>query len=134
MADLHWERQMAGLYQTMFYANGYKYRIEKDESYNLWRAYYMWDKSSDKKWKRLRTSWSCETLKEAKKYCQNHNERPRAKWKLIGKVPDGKFAGQYAYQELDRRGEPYKYRTQYIDPLSYMTFIDDDLVEKEVSA
>lgn len=130
--DLHWERKIAGLYETMFYAGEYRYRIEKDESYNTWRSYYMYRNSTEKKWKRLRSyGGSAETLKEAKKACQMHNQRPRAKWKCFGKQESGKYEGQYVFRELDRRGEPYMYRVHFMDPQTYMTVLtDDELAER----
>jgi len=133
MADLYWNRLMAGTYETQFFANGYKYRIEKDESYNTWRIWYMWDKSTDKKWKRIRNFYSSDTLKDSKRYCQQHNDRPRAKWKLVEKEVDGKNAGQYKWQELDRDGEPYRYRAYYMQPEDLFTIIDDDERKGEIA-
>jgi hypothetical protein len=125
MADLHWERKAAGVYETMFYCNGYRYKILKDDAYNNWRAYYLWDHMSEKKWKRLRT-YSADTLKQAKVQCDNHNARPRAKWKLMGKQESGKYEGQYVYNEIDRDGQPFRYRTHFLDPVSYSNFVNDE--------
>lgn len=136
MSDLHWERKEAGFYETMFYSNKYRYRIIKDVNYNNWRSYYIWFNATEKKWVRLRTwAGTSETLKEAKEMCRKHNERPRNKWKLMGKVVEEhhKNFGHYIYQELDRRGEPYKYRNYFLDPASYSTEIDDDNEKGEVA-
>lgn len=86
--DLHWEYLRAGEYETQWFCNGYRYRVDKD-SYNEWRIYYIWYFSSEKprKWKRL-NGMAYRTKKEAQEVARRHNLNPRTRWRYIGRVPE----------------------------------------------
>lgn len=137
--DLHWERIVAGKYETLYYANGYKYRIEKEEAryYQTtpeWVIYYKWYHSTEKKWKRMSGFSSIQsTLKEAKATCTRHNVRPRAKYKYIGRAnkdnilnSQHQYLGFLLFQQVDRRnGTPITYRTHFMDPSAVFKEIRD---------
>lgn len=124
--DLHWERVRAGRYRTIFWANGYRYKVEKDPVWaNTWFAYYMWDRSTEKQWKKLPTSRfgsSYTTLRHAKSKCYAHNLQPRVKYKFVGRLLTG-YKGSIKYgflqfKEIDRKtGDVNRYaNSKYIDP------------------
>lgn len=148
--DLHWERQEAGVYETVFYANGYRYRIIKKDPYYdskpRWYAYYRWHKtikSDDKplEWTIMRSTWS-DTLKEAKEKCLKHNMRPRTKYKFMGRVTqeqiDEKFhrperLGQLVFVAIDRDGKVRPYSTKYLTQEEYRPGKENELDEQEAS-
>lgn len=131
--DLHWERLSAGIYETMYWANGYKYKITNVNAIygppNAWQVLYRWNKSLDKQtWKSLYKaggySSSYDTLKEAKVAAHRHNLRPRRKWKFVCKVTDAKTltyyqrenVGMYLYQEENKDGTLISYQKRFLDP------------------
>lgn len=129
--DLHWERVSAGNYRTMFWAAGYRYKIEKDDYYaNTWHVWYKWDKWTDKKkWVKVTRGYgsSQETLKHAKRVALSHNLRPRRKFKFVGRVTEeqvgaprsyglAKYLGFLKYQEVSRDGKLLEYQTHYMNP------------------
>ena len=86
--DLHWEYMRAGLYETQFWCNGYRYKVEKDEFYNNeWRLYYIWYHSNKRprEWKRYGEIQK--TKKEAQELARRHNMKPRTKYKFAYRVP-----------------------------------------------
>jgi hypothetical protein len=86
--DLHWEYLRAGLYETQFWCNGFRYKIEKDDYYNNeWRLYFIWyhSKKRPREWKRHGDV--CKTKKEAQELARRHNIKPRQKYKYVGRVP-----------------------------------------------
>ncbi|UOW93400.1 hypothetical protein SEA_LABELLE_75 [Mycobacterium phage Labelle] len=137
--DLHWERVEAGLYQTMFWANGYKYEIRKDDYYaNTWRVYYKWHKDSTKKWRQLtRYGGSFTTLKESKRYAVAHNMHPRRRYKFFGRVTKDnpnikdhtgvkyvlkRYEGHLMFGEVDKKGQRKSnslYGYEFISPEKY---------------
>ena len=135
--ELHWDRVNAGVYQTMFYANGYKYYIERfmDRRTPRWRAYYVWDKQKDKKNLRelYHTKHAFDTLKTAKRACWVHNMRPRTKYKFIGRAQRvGKYPASHpgdrdnrfssvrwntlVFQEVKRDGQLDTWNPKFVDP------------------
>lgn len=144
--DLHWERTQAGLYHTLYWANGYKYMVKNANAQwgppNEWRVYYVWEKDfrrGKKEWKWLRRGYmsSHETLKAAKNAARQHNLHPREKWKFVCKVTnpnaarlqwyEKKYLGFYMYQQESRDGRLIDYNKQFLDPKSYSKEIDDKL-------
>lgn len=132
--DLHWERREAGIYETIYWANDYKYRVENENrntgysSQGAWKTWYMWRHDSRKVWRRIRGVMSThDTLKYAKRICLSHNLYPRTKYKLIGRVTEetvgkpgqhymGKYLGFYLYREVDRKGNEMKFHNYYLNP------------------
>ena len=127
--DLHWERVSAGNYRTMFWANGYRYKIEKDDYYaNTWHVWYKWDKWTDKKkWVKLTRGYgsTVETLKAAKRNCTSHNLRPRRKFKFIKRMTAedvgtrygmSRYLGFLKFQEVDREGKIFQHTAYYMNP------------------
>lgn len=130
--DLHWERTSAGLYHTIYWANGYKYMIRNaNADYgppNEWRVYYRWIKSKNKDWKWLRRGYgsSYDTLKAAKAAAHSHNLHPRSHWKFMGRLKnpnvlgltyyERKQVGNYMYQEETREGKLIPYAKKFLDP------------------
>lgn len=135
--ELHWDRVDAGEYQTMYYANGYKYYVHRfmDRRTPRWRAYYVWDKQKDKK--NLRelhhTKYAYDTLKTAKRACLVHNMQPRTKWKFVGRAQNvGKFPAAHpgdrnnrfastrwntmVFQQVKKDGTLDTWSPKYIDP------------------
>lgn len=138
--DLHWDRVNAGVYQTMFYANGYKYYIERfmDRRTPRWRAYYVWDKQKDKK--NLRNLYhrphAFDTLKIAKRACLIHNMKPRTKWKFIGRAQNiGKTPAAHpgdknnrfsstrwntlVFRQIRPNGEQDTWNPKFVDPIIF---------------
>ena len=129
--NLDWERITAGVYETMFYANNYLYKIEKSNSSRwgntpAWQPYYRWRFSKDKSWKKL-GSFTELTLKLAKDRCVKHNLVPRRKFRFTGivtleetrKNPSLiRYLGYHKFVPIDRKnGQPAKYsNTCYIKP------------------
>lgn len=125
--ELHWERLSTGLYQTAFYANGYRYRITKHEYYSTpeWKISYRWHNSSSKNWKPMSGSPS-NTLKDAKQRCFHHNLRPRRKFKFLGRVTEDTndiptytkqtHMGKLIYGEVLKDGSFSKFYRDYKDP------------------
>jgi hypothetical protein len=143
--DLHWQRSEAGLYFTQFWANGYRYKIEKDDYFaNTWHVYYRWDKWSEAmmyeplaegqtrkryRWVKVMRGYgsSQQTLKHAKRVALSHNLRPRRKFKFVGRVTEeqigkprstglGRYLGYLKYQEEGRDGKLMEYQTHYMNP------------------
>jgi hypothetical protein len=148
--DLHWERKTAGVYETAFYANGYRYRIvKKDSLYDTtprWYVFYRWHnwlRPDDKplEWKPARMTYS-NTLKDAKENCLKHNIKPRTKYKFVGRVTPADVQkrvypasqiGNLVFAPVDNNGIPMPYRLKYVSEKQYMPWKYPKLDEKEVS-
>jgi len=147
--DLHWERKAAGIYETVFYANGYRYRILKKENHYdtkpRWYGYYRWHKwpnNREPQWQLMRAVYS-DTLKEAKEKCLKHNLKPRTKYLYRGRVTqqhvddrehDKKYLGHHIFVPIDRyTGQPSKYTIKYISEEQYRPGKENELDEKEAS-
>lgn len=96
MSDLYWERLYAGHYETIYFVNGYKYKVVGEGT--EWNCYYKYKSPNSKKvsdWRPLRYGYS-DRMKQAKNLCRMHNENPRTKYKVVGRedkriFKDGKF-------------------------------------------
>lgn len=135
--DLHWERKSAGEYETVFYANGYRYRIlKRDTHYDSrprWYIYYRWHKklvhdSKPVEWVPTRITYS-DTLKEAKQKCLRHNLHPRTRYKFAGRVTQkhidnrehtSKHLGDFIFIAIDKHGNPMPYSTRYVKPEDWL--------------
>lgn len=125
--DVEFEFLEAGKYNSSFWANGYMYRIRKDFYDNKWYCYYTfakWPYDREKGrdgaycWRRFGSSYGCETLKEAKVVCINHNLNPRKKWKLIKKITDtnSKNYGKLMYQVFSN-GKLQSFSSYLVEPM-----------------
>lgn len=99
MSDLYWERLQAGIYETVYFSNYYKYRITGEGT--DWRCYYQWYFDTEKQWKYMPRGHT-DRLKAAKRSCEIHNENPKRKFKFCGRVEGGINDGKLMYKELHK--------------------------------
>lgn len=104
MSDLYWDRISAGLYETQFFVNGYKYRVTGEGI--EWEAFYMFRTKDPRKreWRQLRYG-RADRLKQAKVLCSLHNQNPRRKFVVGDRDTKRKYVSSTSeFKEVERIG------------------------------
>lgn len=146
--DLHWQRIEAGIYETMYFAGEYKYRIVNDNrDYgppNEWHMFYIWSKTPKEKraWKRYRVGYTStwENLKSAKRAALAHNMKPRTKWKYKGVATSDDVSryerdkiGMLMYVEIAADGSEMKFSKKFMPRQEVEVDVNEEaLRQKEI--
>lgn len=139
--EVEFEFLRAGVYESLWWNNGYRYRIEKDDYLNVWNLYYIFAKhpvSDDGKvqWIRLNKFSGQTTLKATKSYANFHNLNPREKYKFVGRVKlmDNDFhraKGKLRFKRVLKNDTLDQYSSRYLLPEQIGKVIEEPCTDGE---